>query len=73
MYWMGLGMRSAFLPDAAASQEVAESWRTLETVLVLGGWVVVGAVTPIVLRGMARKQTGSQVHAARDATLQWVE
>ena len=28
MYWMGLGMRSAFLPDAAAAAEVGESWRT---------------------------------------------
>jgi ABC-2 type transport system permease protein len=74
MYWMGLGMRSAFLPDAAASREVAQSWRTLETVLALGGWAVVGAVlTPIVLRRMARKQTGSQVQAAREATLQWVK
>ena len=74
MYWMGLGMRSAFLPDAAATREIAESWRTLDTVLVLGGWAVVGAVvTPIVLRRMARKQTGSQVQAAREATLQWVK
>ena len=74
MYWMGLGMRSAFLPDTAASREIADSWRTLETVLALGGWAVVGAVvTPIVLRRMARKQTGSQVQAAREATLQWVK
>ena len=36
MYWMGLGMRSAFLPDAALVNEIGESWRTLETVLVLG-------------------------------------
>lgn len=73
MYWMGLGMRSAFLPDAAAAHEVGGSWRTLETVLVLGLWAVVGAlVTPVVLRRMARRQTGSQVQAAREATLQWV-
>jgi len=74
MYWLGLGMRSAFLPDAAAASEVGESWRTLETVLVLGSWAVIGAVlTPIVLRRMARRQTGSQVQAAREATLQWVK
>ncbi len=55
MYWMGLGMRSAFLPDAAAAAEIGGSWRTLETVLVLGTWAVVGAVvTPIVLRRMSR-------------------
>ena len=74
MYWMGLGMRSAFLPDAALVNEIGESWRTLETVLVLGAWAVVGAVvTPVVLRRMARKQTGSQVEAAREATMQWVK
>jgi ABC-2 type transport system permease protein len=40
---------------------------------VLGTWAVVGAiVTPVVLRRMARRQTGSQVQAAREASLQWV-
>jgi ABC-2 type transport system permease protein len=74
MYWMGLGMRSAFLPDAAAAAEVAGSWRTLETVLVLAVWAVVGAIlTPMVLSRMSRKQTGSQVEAAREATMQWVK
>lgn len=73
MYWLGLGMRSASLPDEAAAAEIGGSWRTLETVAVLGAWAVAGAiVTPIVLRRMARRQTGSQVQAARDASLQWV-
>ena len=34
VYWLGLGMRAAFLPDAAAAVEIAGSWRTLETVVV---------------------------------------
>ncbi|GAA1436734.1 ABC transporter permease [Microlunatus lacustris] len=73
LYWVGLGMRSAFLPDAAAAVEVGGSWRTLETVAVLGAWAVLGAVLmPRVLRRMSRRQTGSQVQAAREATLQWV-
>ena len=73
MYWLGLGMRSAFLPDSAASLELGDSWRTLETAGVLGAWAVAGAiVTPIVLRRMARRQTGSQVQAAKDAAVQWV-
>jgi ABC-2 type transport system permease protein len=73
MYWIGLGMRSAFLPDSAAAAEIGGSWRTLETVAVLGTWAVLGAlVTPVLLRRMARRQTGSQVQAAREATLQWV-
>ncbi|MGH3474470.1 MAG: ABC transporter permease [Aeromicrobium sp.] len=73
MYWLGLGLRSAFLPDDAAALEIAESWRSLETVLVLGGWAAVGiAVTPMVLRRMARRTSGSQVEAARDQALQWI-
>ncbi len=73
IYWIGLGMRSAFLPDAAVTLELGDSWRTGMTVLVLGAWAVVGMlVTPRVLRRMARRQSGSQVQAARDAALQWV-
>lgn len=73
MYWLGLGMRSAFLPDSAAALEVAGTWRTWETVAVLGAWAVVGAfLTPLVLRRMSRRSTGSQVQAARDAAVQWI-
>ena len=73
MYWLGLGMRSAFLPDEAAALEIGDSWRTGTTVLVLGAWALVGMlVTPAVLRRMARRQSGSQVEAARDAAVQWV-
>ena len=74
MYWLGLGMRSAFLPDNYAAAEIGGSWRTLETVAVLGVWVVVGAlVAPALLRRMARRQSGSQVAAAREAATQWVK
>ena len=53
--------------------EVGDSWRTLETVAVLGVWAVVGAVlTPVVLRRMSRRSTGSQVQAAKEAAVQWV-
>jgi ABC-2 type transport system permease protein len=74
MYWLGLGMRSAFLPDAAASAELGGSWRTTQTVLVLAAWAVVGLlVLPRVLRRMARHTSGSQVEAAREAAVQWVK
>jgi ABC-2 type transport system permease protein len=73
MYWLGLGMRSAFLPDEAAVLEVSGSWRTPMILLVLGAWAVVGAVlTPRLLRRMSRRQTGSQVQAAREQATQWV-
>jgi len=73
IYWLGLGMRSAFLPDSAAALEITGTWRTWQTVVVLSAWAVVGAfVTPVVLRRMSRRSTGSQVQAARDAAVQWV-
>ena len=73
MYWLGLGMRSAFLPEAAAALEIGGSWRTLETVAVLSAWAVFGLlVAPVVLRRMARRQSGSQVEAARHEAAQWV-
>jgi len=73
MYWVALGMRSAFLPDEAADLEIGGTWRTWETFGVLGAWAVVGILlTPVVLRRMSRRSTGSQVQAARDAAVQWV-
>jgi ABC-2 type transport system permease protein len=73
VYWLGLGMRSAFLPDAAAAVELTGSWRTGYVALVLTSWAVVGLlITPVVLRRMARRQCGSQVAAARDTAGQWV-
>ncbi len=73
VYWLGLGMRSAFLPDAAATLELTGSWRTWQTVAVLGAWAVAGwAITPAVLRRMAQRQSGAAVAAAKDAAVQWV-
>jgi ABC-2 type transport system permease protein len=73
VYWLGLGMRSAFLPDAAAALEVGGSWRTAQTVLVLSAWAIAGLlVAPVVLRRMVRRQSGSQVAAAQQEAVQWV-
>ena len=73
LYWLGLGMRSAFLPDAAAALEIGGTWRTGWTVAVLSLWAIAGlVVAPMVLRRMARRQSGSAVEAAREQALQWV-
>jgi ABC-2 type transport system permease protein len=73
MYWLGLGMRSAFLPDSAVALEIGGSWRTAQTVIVLSLWAVGGlVVAPRVLRVMAKRQSGSQVEAARHEATQWV-
>lgn len=73
VYWLGLGMRSALLPDAAAAVEIGGSWRPVETAVVLAAWVVAGLVfAPIVLRRMARKESGSRVAERRERALQRV-
>lgn len=73
VYWLGLGMRSAMLPDSLAAVEIGESWRHLETIGVLGAWAVAGLlVAPIVMRRMARRESGSSVAARRERALQRV-
>ncbi|MEU4327483.1 ABC transporter permease [Nonomuraea dietziae] len=73
IYWLGLGMRSALLPDGAVGVEIGESWRHVETVGVLGAWAVLGLVlAPIVLRRMARRESGSSVAERREQALRRV-
>jgi len=70
VYWLGLGVRSALLPDEAAAVEVSGSWRHLETVGVLGAWAVVGLLAAlVVLPRMARGESGSAVAARREKAL----
>jgi len=69
-YWIGLGIRTFLLDDAAMALEVGGSWRTPVMFTVLLGWAVVGfLLAPVVLRRMARKTSGSQVAAARERVL----
>ena len=67
MYWLGLGMRSAFLPDRPLrwrSPAPGGRWRRS---LSSAPGRSSGVLTPVVLRRMARRQSGSQVEAAREA------
>ncbi|GAA2815998.1 ABC transporter permease [Kribbella solani] len=71
IYWMGLGMRSALLPDSTVVVEVGDSWRHLETAAVLGVWAIAGVLlAPVVLRRMARRESGSKVAERRERALQ---
>jgi ABC-2 type transport system permease protein len=73
IYWLGLGIRSALLPDAAAAVELSGSWRHLETAGVLGAWALMGLLlAPAVLRRMARRESGSSMQARRQRRLQRV-
>jgi ABC-2 type transport system permease protein len=73
MYWMGLGMRSALLPDSAVVVEIGQSWRPLPTLAVLVAWAVIGlAPAPVLLRRMARREAGSSVAERREKAMQRV-
>jgi ABC-2 type transport system permease protein len=70
LYWLGLGMRSALLPPSLAAVEIRHSWRHLATFGVLAGWTAVGLMlAPVVLRRMARRESGSTVAARRERVL----
>jgi ABC-2 type transport system permease protein len=70
IYWLGLGMRSALLPDTAAVIEITGSWRQLETAVVLGLWAALGLlIAPVVLGRMARRESGSRVAERRDRAM----
>ncbi|MGW4063548.1 ABC transporter permease [Amycolatopsis sp. NPDC004747] len=73
MYWLGLGMRSALLPDGAVVVEIGQSWRPLPTLAVLLAWAVLGfAVAPVLLRRMARREAGSSLAERRQKAMQRV-
>jgi ABC-2 type transport system permease protein len=73
MYWLGLGMRSALLPDSAVVVEIGQSWRPLPTLAVLVAWAVIGlALAPVLLRRMARREAGSSVAERRQKAMQRV-
>lgn len=70
LYWLGLGLRSVLLPPEAVVVEIGESWRTLESVGMLGLWAVIGLVlAPLLVRRMIRGVSGSSMQAARERVL----
>lgn len=72
-YWLGLGVRSALLPDSLVAVEIGGSWRHLETAGVLGIWIVVGLIiAPAVLRRMARRESGTDLEVRRQKAMQRV-
>ena len=45
--WMTQGMRSVFLPDSFATDEVAGSWETERTFLIILAWFIAGLIISI--------------------------
>ncbi|MFX0538983.1 ABC transporter permease [Ornithinimicrobium sp. Y1847] len=69
IYWIGSALRMILLPEAG-ELEFGGEYRVGLTLIVLLGWAIVGmALAPVLLRRMARRQSGSQVAAARDRLL----
>ena len=67
LYWFGLGMRAALLPDSMAAVEVGGSWRLEWVFIVLIAWSIVGlALAPKLLSRMARRESGSTLAARRE-------
>lgn len=61
LYWMGVGLRSALLPDAYQAFEVGETWRLAEVAVALGAWGLLGLLAAVpVMRRAARRQAGSR-------------
>jgi len=70
-YWLGTAMRWAFLPDEARAIELGGVWHTPQAVVVLLAWSVAGLVlAPLVLRRMARRESGSAVQARMQERMQ---
>ena len=70
VYWLGLGLRSVFSPQAAAALEIGGSFRPLATFLVLAAWAVVGLLlAPPTLRRMARRTSGSEMEAGKQRSI----
>lgn len=69
--WLAQGIRAALLPEAALARQGTDGWQLPIVAAVLGAWCVVGAlVAPVLLRRMARRESGSRVAARRTAAEQ---
>ena len=65
-YWVGLGTRSALLPPEMVAAEIGK-WRVVEMFAVPGVWAAIGLLlAPILLRRMARRQSGSALAKVRE-------
>jgi ABC-2 type transport system permease protein len=65
VYWVGLGTRTAMLPAKMVGAEM-DKWRAVEMFAVPALWAAIGLLlAPILLRRMARRQSGSALGKAR--------
>src|SRR5690606_33230677 len=70
LYWLGLALRGAILPDEFAVIEVGGEWRVGLAFLVLAAWAIVGlALAPLLLSRMARRETSGSIEQRRQQAL----
>ena len=68
VYWVGLGVRSAMFPMEMVAAELGK-WGTVELFAVPAVWAAFGLLlAPILLRRMARRQSGSELARMRNRT-----
>jgi ABC-2 type transport system permease protein len=62
LYWQGLGLRAAFLPDSMLVAEIGGSWRLPLAGVVLTAWAVAGMLlAPGLIRRVTRRESGSRL------------
>ncbi|WP_406313079.1 ABC transporter permease [Streptosporangium sp. NBC_01639] len=62
LYWQGLGLRAAFMPDTMLAAEIGRSWRLPWVAVVLAAWTVVGMLAaPGLIRRVTRRESGSRL------------
>jgi ABC-2 type transport system permease protein len=62
LYWQGLGLRAAFLPDTMLAAEIGGSWRLPYVAAVLAAWAVIGMLlAPVLVRRVTRRESGSRL------------
>ncbi|MBB2913151.1 ABC-2 type transport system permease protein [Streptosporangium becharense] len=62
LYWQGLGLRAAFLPDTMLAAEIGGSWRLPWAAAALTAWTVAGTLlVPWLIRRVTRRESGSRL------------
>ncbi|MFD8529720.1 ABC transporter permease [Streptosporangium canum] len=66
LYWQGLGLRAAFMPDAMLAAEIGGSWRLPWVAGALATWTVAGMLlAPGLIRRVTRRESGSRLAERR--------
>lgn len=70
LYWIGLGIRSALLPEEFTALEIGGEWRLGIVFLVLTAWVLAGLLlAPMLVSRMARRESAARVARGRERAL----